>query len=382
MSNVEIRRHTPGRDTKDFVRAGEELFKSDPAWIAPLRFEIGQRLHPKHNPFFDHADVALFTAWKDGRLVGRCSASIDREHLRIWKDDTGFFGFFDTIDDVDVARSLLEEAERFCKSRGMKNIRGPMSLYANEEIGLLIDGFEHPPVMMMGHSLPHQRALAEACGYEKELDLFCWKYDSTLPLPERTIKAWENVKALPEVKLRSLDKKNMKRELDAIMDIYNDAWGDKWAFVPATPAEADKMVKELSMILDPDLAFMAEVNGKPAGMCIMVPNLNEAIADLRGRLSPVALAKLLWRLKVKHPKSTRLIMLGIKKDVRANVKRYGGLSAAMYVECCKRGVAKGYEWAELSWTRENDAPINVGIRAMGAKRYKTYRVFKKPLTSP
>lgn len=378
--SIEIRRHEPGRDVKDFVRAGEELFRHDPAWIAPLRFEIKQRLHPKHNPFFERADVALFTAWRGGRLVGRCSASIDREHLRVWDDGTGFFGFFDTIDDVEVAKALLAEAEKFCKVRGMKRIRGPMSLYANEEIGLLVEGFEHPPVMMMGHSLRHQHKLAEACGYGKELDLFCWRYDSTLPIPDRTLRAWQNIRALPEVTLRSLDKRNMKRELEAIIDIYNDAWGDKWGFVPATQSEADKMVKELSMILDPDIAFMAEVHGRPAGMCIMVPNLNEAIADMQGRLSPLAAAKLLWRLKVKHPKSSRLIMLGIKKEIRQNVKRYGGLSAAMYVECAKRGSAKGYEWAELSWTRENDPPINVGIRALGAKKYKTYRVFQKALS--
>jgi hypothetical protein len=379
MSTIEVRRHQPGRDVRDFVRAGEEIFAGDPAWISPLRFEIGQRLDPKHNPFFDRADVALFTAWRDGQIVGRCSASIDREHLRIWNDDTGFFGFFDTINNVDVARALLDEAELFCKTRGMKRILGPMSLYANEEVGLLVDGFEHPPVMMMGHSRRHQRALAEACGYDKELDLFCWRYDKTQPLPDRTMRAWQHVHTLPEVELRSLDKRRMKRETGTIMDIYNDAWGGKWGFVPATPAEADKMVKELSLILDPDLAFIAEVNGEPAGMCIMVPNLNEAIADLRGRLSPLAAAKLLWRVKVKHPRSSRLVMLGIKREIRANVKRYGGLSAAMYVECCKRGLAKGYEWAELSWTRENDAPINVGIRALGATKYKTYRVFKKSL---
>ena len=142
-----------------------------------------------------------------------------------------------------------------------------MSLYANEEVGLLVDGFEHPPVMMMGHSRPHQRALAEACGYEKELDLFCWRYDKRQPLPDRTLKAWEYVKTLPEVKLRSLDKRRMKRELGAIMEIYNDAWGDKWGFVPATDAEADKMVKELSLILDPDIAFMAEVERRSRRAC-------------------------------------------------------------------------------------------------------------------
>ena len=150
--------------------------------------------------------------------------------------------------------------------------------------------------------------------------------------------------------------------------------------VPALPDEVEKVVKDLKLILDPDIAFIAEIHGKPAGMCIMLPNLNEAIADLDGKLLPLGLFKLLYRVKVKHPRSTRLMMLGIRKEYTKNVKRYGGLSAAMYVEVAKRGVAKGYRWGELSWTREDDKPINLGIRSMGAKIYKTYRVYQKPLT--
>jgi hypothetical protein len=182
------------------------------------------------------------------------------------------------------------------------------------------------------------------------------------------------------VRLRSVDVKNMQSETEAIMDIYNDAWTGKWGYVPALPDEVAKVATDLKLIIDEDLAFMAEIDGKIAGMCIMLPNVNEAIADLNGKLFPTGLFKLLYRLKVKHPKSTRLMMLGIKSEYR-HVKKYGGLSAAMYVEVAKRGVAKGYEWGELSWTREDDAPINVGIKAMGAKVYKTYRVFAKTIAT-
>jgi hypothetical protein len=376
---IEIRQHTPGRDTGDFIRAAGAVFQGDPAYVTPLDFELRARLDPKKNPLFLRADVALFTAWKDGRLVGRTSATVDREYLRVWKDDTGFFGFFDTIDDKDVAQALLDKAEGWLRDKGMKRSMGPMSLYTNDEIGILVEGFDEPPVIMMGHSRRWQAGLAEACGYVKEKDLWCWRYHKDTPFNERTMKAWQQIKSMPEVRLRSVNMKRLAEDVRVIIDIYNDAWAGKWAFVPATQPEVDKMVADLRLVLDPEIAFMAEIDGHAVGMCIMVPNLNEAIMDMEGKLLPLNWAKLLWRTKIKNPKSTRLILLGIRGEARRNVKKYGGLSAAMYVEVAKRGVAKGYEWSELSWTREDDAPINLGIRSMGAKVYKKYRVFKKDL---
>jgi hypothetical protein len=376
---ITVREHVAGSSLRPFLQAATEVFRGDPAWIPPLEFDLKERLSPKKNPFFKRAEVTFFTAWRGGRVVGRCSAQIDREHLRVWNDATGFFGFFDTLDDVEVGRALIDAAAKWLSARGMKRMMGPMSLYVNEEIGILVEGFEHPPVVMMGHSREWQGRIAEACSFVKEKDLFCWRYSTELEFPDRVQKAYEFTKELPEVKLRSIDPKNMQAELEAVMDIYNSAWEGKWAVVPALPDEVAKVAQDLKLILDPDLAFMAEVNGKPGGMCIMIPNVNEAIADLDGKLFPFGLAKLLWRVKVKHPKSCRLIMLGIKGDLRHNLKRYGGLSAAMYMEVAKRGKSKGYEWAELSWTREDDAPINLGIRSMGAKAYKKYRVYQKSI---
>ncbi|MEZ4262117.1 MAG: hypothetical protein R3B36_23760 [Polyangiaceae bacterium] len=376
---VTIKQHAPGKDVKPFLRAAHEVFLGDPAWVPPLDLEMKQRLDPKKNPFFKRADVALFTAWRGDRVVGRCSAQIDREHLRLWKDECGFFGFFDTVDDVEVAQALIDAAAAWLRGRGMKKMRGPMSLYVNEEVGILIEGYEHPPVLMMGHSRRWQSRLCDEIGLTKEKDLFCWRYEADTPFPARVLKAWDDIKRLPEVRLRSIDTSQMQREVEAIMEIYNDAWQGKWGMVPALPDEVRKVAEEMKLIIDEDLAFIAEIKGKPVGMCIMLPNVNEALADLGGKLNPVTLAKLAWRLKVKHPRSTRLMMLGIRGEARSNVKRYGGLSAAMYVEVAKRGVAKGYQWGELSWTREDDAPINLGIRSMGAKLYKKYRVYERAL---
>jgi hypothetical protein len=376
---VEIRHHTPGGNTADFVRAGNEVFRDDPAWIAPLQMMIGDRLNPKKEPFHKHAEVALFTAWKDGRLVGRTSATVDRVWLDTWKDDTGHFGYFDTVDDVEVARALVAEAEAWLKTRGMKRMNGPMSLSASQEVGLLVSGFEHPPVLDMGHSRSYQGALAEACGLVKEKDLFAWRYETKNGFNARTEKAWQRLAETKEVHLRSVNVKKLRDELGIIMEIYNETWAGKWGYIPISSEELDKMAADMSLVLDPDMAFIAEVDGKAAGMCISVPNLNEVIADLEGKLFPFGWAKLLYRTKVKHPDSARLILLGVRESIRRNVKRYGFLSAAMYVEVAKRGRDKGYKWAELSWTREDDAPINLGIRSMGAAVYKTYRVYEKQL---
>lgn len=376
---LELRSILPGQDVTPFIEAGRRVFEGDPAWVAPLAFELKQRLHPAKNPFFEHGEAALFVATRDGRPVGRISASIDREWQRTWRDQTGHIGFFDTIDDPEVASRLVTAAEGWLREHGADRALGPMSLGANEEIGLLVDGFEHPPSLMMAHSRRWQGGLLEGTGYTKENDLLSWRFDESTPLTRRAVAAWESIRALPEITLRSIDVKRLDVELATVVDIYNEAWAGKWGFVPVTRREVDKMVEDMRLVLDPDIAFVAVMGGQPIGMCIMVPNLNEALAGLDGRLLPLGWAKLLWRVKVARPRSTRLILLGIRESVRKNVKRYGGLSAAMYVEVAKRAIAKGYRWSELSWTREDDAPINVGIRAIGGQVYKRYRVYSKPL---
>lgn len=378
MSSITIKEHTPGGDVEDFIRAGHVVFEGDPHWVAPLHMMIDEQLDPKKNPFFSRAQAVYLTAWRDGALVGRCSASVDPECTELWKEKVGFFGFFDTIDDDAVGKALLDHAAKWLKDKGMTRMSGPYSLNPNEEVGVLIEGFDSAPVLMMAHSRQWQDRVALAAGLTKEKDLYAWRYDVG-EFPKRVIKAWESMKALPELKLRSVDTGNMRSELKIIMDIYNDAWEGKWGFVPLLPDEVKKVADDMRLLIDPDLAFIAEIEGKPVAMCIMLPNLNECIQDLHGSLLPFGWAKLVWRLKVQRPKSTRLMLLGIRKELR-NVRKYMPLSAAMYVEVAKRGSAKGYQWGELSWTREDDSPINSGITSMGARIYKRYRIYSLPLT--
>jgi len=377
---IEIREHIPGEDIDDFIRAGNVVFAGDPAWVPPLDMDIRGRLTPAKNPFYEHADVGLWTAWRDGRLVGRTSASIDHEHLRIHDDATGFFGFFDTLDDEEAAAALIDAARTWLRKRGMKRMRGPLSLSMNEEVGTLIEGFEDPPMFLMAHSRSWQGDVADAIGLEKAKDIYAWRFDVG-KLPKRAVRAWESVKEMPEVRLRTVNTDDWDRELDTIMDIFNDAWSENWGWVPATDAEKKKTGNDLKMILDKEIAFVAEVNDRPAAICIALPNVNEVVRDFDGKMGPVNLMKMLWRLKVSRPKSARLMLLGISDDVRG-IRKYGRLSHALYVEIAKRGEASGYRWGELSWTLEDNAPVNLGIRSMGAKIYKTYRIYEVSTDQP
>jgi hypothetical protein len=374
---VEIRKHTLGRDLDDFIRAAHVVFEGDPNWVPPLELMIREQLDPKKNPFFEHGEGALFTAWKDGKLAGRISAQLDQEHLKRYGDATGFFGFFDTLDDPEVARALLDAAGAWLREHGLRRMRGPLSLSINEEVGLLVEGFDTPPMILMSHSRPYQGALAEACGLEKAKDVLAWRY-VVKDLPPRAAKAREDIGKLPEVRLRTANRKNLDAELRMVLEIQDDAWRENWGHVSLTPSEIKAATDMLKLVINEKLAIMAEIDGQPAGMCIALPNLNEAIADLGGKVLPLGWAKLLWRVKVGHPKTARLCLLGIKKQYRS-VKRYGGLALAMIAEVAVRGREVGIEWGELSWTLEDNYPVNIAIKVMKGELYKRYRLYEKAL---
>ncbi|MGD8862940.1 MAG: hypothetical protein PVI30_23200 [Myxococcales bacterium] len=374
---IEIRRHEPGKDLKDFMRMPHRVLADDPNWIAPLDLLIEEQLTPAKNPFFEHADVALFTAWKDGELVGRISAQVDREHLKKHADETGFFGFFDTIDDPEVGKALVQAAADYLRDKGMKQMRGPLSLSINEEVGMLVDGFDYPPMMMCPHHTQYQGAIAEASGLHKAMDLFGWRYVVS-DLPKRVLRAHEAVAAMPNVEIRTLDKKHVDRELKLVLEVWDDAWKDNWSHVSMTEAEVKAFVETMKWIIQEDLALIAEIDGEPAAIVFAAPNINEAARDLKGKLLPFGAFKLVWRLFVKNPKTARLILLGVKEKFRVQ-RQYGYLPMALVYEVKNRGEKLGYEWGELGWTLESNAPVNVMIKAMGGKHYKTYRIYEMDL---
>ncbi len=375
--SIQIREHRPGHDLDAFLKLPELLYEGDPGFVMPLYMEQRDRLTPGKNPFFEHADAMLFTAYRDGKVAGRISAQIDREHLRRHGDACGLFGFFDTVNDPRVGKALVDAAASWLKARGMKLMRGPFSLSVNEECGTLIEGQAEAPMIMMPYHRAYQDAIALSAGLTKAKDLLGWKY-VVGEIPKRALKAHAELQAMPEVHIRAVRRSHAQEDVRIVMDVFNDAWSDNFHFVPMTESELNKMVEDMRLLLDENIAMIAEIDGRPAAIALALPNLNEAIHDLHGRLVPFGLPKLLWRLKVKRPKSARLILLGIKKEFR-NKKRYGGLSAALYVELAQRGSKVGYEWGELGWTLEDNRPVNLGIKMMGGELYKRYRIYEKSL---
>jgi hypothetical protein len=375
---LEIRQIPMGGPIDDFLNIVDHLYWDDPAYVRPLDMELRDRLNPKKNPFFQHGEGTLFCAYRAGRCVGRVTAQIDRDHLARYRDATGFFGLLDTVDDPEVARALLARAESWLRGKGMTRARGPLSLSMNEELGCLVEGFETPPYVMMPHHRRYQGGLIEEAGYQKAKDFYAWSY-RVGELNARVKRAREEVRSLPEVSFRRASMKNLEADVELLVEIYNDAWQDNWGFVPFTRREVEKMAADFRPLLVPELTCILSIDGEPAAMALAIPNLNELIHDFNGKLLPMGLPKLVWRLKVSGPKSARLILLGIRRKWRG-VRKYAALSAFMYAEMNDGGRKLGIREGELGWTLEDNGRVNAGIQLMGAKLYKKYRVYEKTLT--
>jgi hypothetical protein len=362
---------------RDFLDVVDTIYQNDPHFVRTLDMDVSDRLSPKKNPFFANGEASAWVAYRDGKAVGRISASIDKLHLERHKDEAGFFGFFDTVDDEDVSQALLAEARSWLAARGMKTMRGPFSLSINEECGCLVDGFDTPPMIMMAHNHPYQAALIERAGFQKCKDLYAWTYDIGT-VPPRAQRAHDDIAALPEITTRTLDMKHLARDVRLIMEVFNDAWSDNWGFVPTTEQQLDKMAEDLKLIAMPEITRLTFIDGAIAAVALGLPNINELIHDAHGKLFPFGALKLLWRLRVRGPKTGRLLILGIRRKWR-NVRRYAGLSAFLYVEMNQASHLLGMKRGELSWTLEDNAPINVGIKLMGGRIYKTYRIYERSL---
>ncbi len=373
---VEIRETPIGGNLKHFLEVVDYIYQGDSNYVRPLDFDLKQRLSRK-NPFFKHAEGTVFTAHRNGWCVGRCTAQIDREHLARYKDDVGFFGFLDTVDDAEVSGALLDAAAKWLRQRGMKLIRGPLSLNINEEVGCLVEGFDAPSMILMPHHRPYQGALIEQAGFQKLKDTYSWGYIAG-EVPSRARKAFEQIQAMPEVRTRHADKRSLESDIRITMDVYNDAWSDNWGFVPLTEDELSQMAQDMKLVIEPELSFITEIDGYPAAVALALPNIDEAIRDLGGKLVPLGLAKLLWRLKVERPRSARVIILGIRKQFR-HVKKYAALSTYLYVHLNDAGRRLGYEYGQLGWTLEDNAPVNLAIKFMGGKIVKRFRVYERAL---
>ncbi len=359
-----------------FIRLPERLHAGDPAYIAPLRMERRQALTPATNPYFAHAEAAFFLATRQGRDVGRISAQIDREALAL-EPGIGHFGFIAAEDDPAVFAALLSAAENWLAERGMRTARGPLNLSTNEETGLLVDGFATPPMLLMGHDLPYVGRRIEEQGYGKAKDVIAYLYDITQDLPSSARRMLDRP-LKRGMTLRQIDWSRYEAEIATITEVFNDAWSGNWGFVPLTEAETAQMAKSLRPLLDRRLVWFVEVDGEAAGFVVALPNLNEAIRDLGGRLFPFGWAKLLWRLKLSGLATARVPLMGVRRRYADNL--IGALIPFLLIDAVRReGLKLGFRKVELSWILEDNLPMRRIIEGLGSIPYKTYRIYEKPL---
>lgn len=347
------------------------LYKGDPLWVPPLRRDVNELIDPSRHPFHQHATVELFLARRAGEVVGRIAAIQNDLHLAMHGDKTGFFGLFETIDDERVARALFDAAGGWLSLRGLETMRGPASFSLNEEAGLLVSGFDGPPVVMMTYNPPWYANLLESYGFSKAKDLLAYFLPYSRPV-ERLARIAGKLKSRYNVTLRSLDRKHFWREVALVRKVYNEAWEMNWGHIPMTEAELDYMAKQLKPVVEPKLVVFAEVDGELAGFGLALPDFNVALKRMNGSLFPLGWAKALWysrRIRV-----TRVITLGVLERFRRT-----GVGELIQLELMINAEKLGITGAEFSWILEDNLLMRSAIEKMGATAYRTYRLYDIPI---
>ncbi len=361
------------RELQQFIQLPYELYRKDPLWVPPLKVMMKDLLSKKKNPFFEHATSAYFIAQQNGKVVGRIAAIHNRGYNEYQNDQTGFFGFFETIDDLKVSTALLKTTEAWIKKRNLSSLRGPTSFSTNEECGLVVGGTETPPTVLCPHNLPYYESHLLNAGFKKVKDLLNYQKDATSP-PER----FERLKSLLErrhgIKTRPLNMRTFWQDVQRLKDLYKDAWEKNWGFVPMTEAELNKLAKDLKPFLHPNLALFAEKEGTPIGVAIALPDVNVALqSNRKGSLLPG-----LWSL-FKHKNKIdrlRIILLGVLKEYRRT-----GADALLCSEIWNNALQLGYTWGEAGWILEDNHMMNNALKRMGFEAYKTLRLYEKEIIS-
>lgn len=376
ISSVRIREIGPGESLAPFIQLAWTANAADPNWIPPLRLSITTVLDRRKHPFHRHAEVAYFLAERGGRPVGRIAAIVNRRHNEFHGDRTGFFGLFESEAREETARALVDAAADWLRERGMDRMSGPMNLSTNEEIaspGVLVEGFDTPPMVQMSHNPAYYGGLLEGAGLRKEKDLLA--YWLAGDPPERIVRGYERTLQRHDVTIRPLNLKRFKDEIELLKRLYNESWQRNWGFVPMTDAEFDHLAKEFRPIVDPELCLIAEIGGEPVGFSLTMPNLNEALRHLPdGRLLPLGIFRLLWHKR--KIRGARVITLGFKPAYQ-----HLGLGPAFYLRTWQVGMKKGYTHGEASWVLEDNHEMIRMLERMGCPMNKRYRLFAKDLPS-
>jgi len=374
-AGVEVTRVLDGLEKDRFVKFQWQIYRDDLHWVPPLLMERHEFLDPAANPFYQHAVVALFLARRGGEIVGRIAAVEDRNFNAFHGTRTAYFGLYESVNDPAVAASLLAAAKDWARWRGLDTLLGPMNLSTNYEVGLLVEGFDSDPYLMMPYNPRYYGELFEGCGLKKAKDLYAWERSAASPPPERYAHIADKIRKQEGITLRSVNLREFAAEVARIKEVYNGAWEKNWGFVPMTDAELEKLAGDLKKLVVPDLALIAEDHGEPIAFAITVPDMNQALKRVGGRLTtfglPVGLARLLWHAR--KIDRVRLMALGVKAGWRRR-----GIDAVLVVETIRRAHRNGYVGGEISWTLEDNDLINRAIESSGCTRTKVYRVYEAP----
>ena len=383
---LEIRPVRTPADKKAFVELPWKIYHGDPFWVPPLLSLAYEVIDTKKHPFYEFAQLALFSAWRGDQLVGRVGAVDNPRHNQTHNDKVGFFGFFEAENDLEAAQALFGAAGDWFRVRGKDTIRGPANPSVNDEYGLLVDGFDRPPVILMTYNPSYYMDLIEGAGFEKAMDLWAWytplaRYGGVKAdrLPEKLVRVAWAVRRRYGYTVRTLGMRDFDHEVGKIKMIYQNAWEKNWGAVPMTDHEFEHTAAGLKRMADPDLVFIVEdPEGNVVGMSLTLPDINQALLRAcphPGTPEPLTLLRLLWRWKVRSCiDAVRVVLLGVLEPYRKQ-----GVDALLMYETAQAALIKGYTWGEMSWILETNDMMNRGIEMMGAEVYKTYRIYQKSL---
>ena len=372
MEGVEVVAVDSKKALKQFVELPFSLHRDDPHWVPPLRIAVKELLDRKKHPFYLDAEAEFFLARRGENVVGRVAAIVDKAHNRFHGENAGFFGFFECVNDPVVAGALLSQARQWVSGRGAQFLRGPVNPSTNYECALLIDGFDSDPMVMMTYNPPYYPALMDQVGLRKAKDLFAYSHDARNIDSPKINRIADRAVRTNGVTIRPIDMKNFDAEVARVWEVYGaatGAWAGNWGFVPMSQAEFAAMGKEMKMIVKPELVLIGEVAGKIVGFALALPDVNQALKHARGNLLPTGLLKILYYQRLIQ--SVRVLALGVVEEYRAS-----GLAAGFYATLVRNARKLGYQACEMSWVLEDNVLMNRSLEVMGAKRYKTYRIYE------
>jgi GNAT superfamily N-acetyltransferase len=370
---IEIQKVKSGRDLNKFLKLPMQLYQNEPNWVAPLLAEEKKLFNPKKNSFFNHAEVEHFLAVQDNRLVGRVSAIINHRHNEFHNEDVVFFGFLDFIDDKNVSRLLLQRVEAFGREKGMTIARGPMNFSTNDSCGMLLEGFDDDPVIMMPYNFPYYNDHLQEHGYRKAMDLYSYLVDARKGTPDRVKRIGQAIEKRGGYTIRYVWKNKIDELLPDIRTIYNKAWEKNWGFVPVTEVEFYEAAESMKSVMEPKLVFVVyNQDDEPIGFSLSLPDANQAMKRANGKLFPFGIFKIMkdWK-KINR---LRNLIMGVIPEYRQK-----GVEAMMIYYTYKNAVEKEYLWADLGWILENNEMMTKELENIGSHVYKKFRVYEREL---